>query len=66
MVTALIDWRAQISSILITLANTLKLEIKSLKTMLDQAATRGSRVPYLGYLETRLKILEVKAFDRDV
>ena len=26
---------------------------------------RGSRVPYLGYVETRLKIPEVKAFDRD-
>ena len=63
-VTALIDFRAQISSIAISFPRTLKLEIKNLKTVLDLEATGGLQVPYLGYIETQLKILKVKAFDQ--
>ena len=55
------DSGAQISSITISLAKTLKLEIKSLKTILDLEGTGGSLVPYLGYIEMHLKIPEVKA-----
>ena len=33
---------------------------------MDLEGTGGSLVPYLGYIETQLKILEVKAFDKDV
>ena len=50
-VTALIDSGSQISSISCSLAKTIKLEIKSLKTILDLEATGGFPVPYLGYIE---------------
>ena len=62
-VTALIDSGAQISSITISLARTLKLGLKHFKTILDLEATRGLQVPYLGYVEMQLKIPEVRAFD---
>ena len=50
-VTALINSWAQISSIIISLARALKLEIKNLRTILDLEATGGLQVPYLGYVE---------------
>ena len=56
----------QLSSITISLAKTLKLEVKSLKTILDLKGTGGLLIPYLGYVEMQLRIPEVKAFDRDV
>ena len=60
-VTILIDSGVQISSITVSLARTLKLEIKNLKTKLYLEATGGLKVPYLGNVETQLKIPEVKA-----
>ena len=63
---ALIDSGVQLSSITISLAKTLKLEIKSLKTILDLKGTTGLSIPYLGYVEMLLRIPEVKAFDRDI
>ena len=65
-VTALIDSVAQISSITISLARTLKLEIQNLETILDLEATGGLQVLHLGYVEMLLKIPEARAFDRDV
>ena len=65
-VTVVIDSGAQISSITISLAQALKLEIKNLRTILDLKATGGLQVPYLGYVEMGLKVPEVKAFDRHV
>ena len=49
-----------------SLAKTLKLDIKNLKTILDLEATGGLQIPYLGYIEMQLKIPEVRAFDGDV
>ena len=57
---------AQISSVLNSLAKTLKLEIKHLKTVLDLEPMRGLQVPYLGYIEMQLKISENRAIDGDV
>ena len=65
-VAALIDSWAQLSSISISLAKMLELEVKSVRTILDLEGTGGLTIPYLGYVETRLQIPEVKAFDRDV
>ena len=62
-VTALIDSGAKISSITTSLAKALKLEVQSIKTILDLAGTRDLLVPYLRYVEMQLKIPEVKAFD---
>ena len=44
----------------------LELEVKSLRTTLDLEGTWGFTIPYLEYVETRLWIPEVKAFDRDI
>ena len=44
----------------------LELQVKSLRTILDLEDTGGLTIHYLGYVETRLQIPEVKAFDRDV
>ena len=40
--------------------------MKGLKTILDLEGTGGLTIPYLAYVETRLQIPEIKAFDRDV
>ena len=50
-VAALIDSGVQLSSIIVSLAKTLELEIKSLKTILDLEGTEGLLIPYLGYIE---------------
>ena len=47
-VMALIDSGAQLSSITNSLAKTLKLDIKNLKTILDLEGTGGLLIPYLG------------------
>ena len=60
------DSGVQILSISTALAKHLNLEIKNLKTILDPEATGGSQIPYLGYVETKLWIPEVKPFDRDI
>ena len=44
----------------------LQLEIKHLRTILDLEGSGVLIIPYLGYMETRLQIPEVKAFDRDI
>ena len=62
----MIDLGCNFLQLPISLAKTLKLEIKSLKTILDLEGTGGLLIPYLGYIEMQLKIPEVKAFDRDV
>ena len=51
-VAALIDPRAQVSSISMSLAKMLELEIKSLRTILDLEGIGGLTIPYLGYVET--------------
>ena len=65
-IAALVDSGAQLSSISISLAKMLEMEVKSLRTILDLGGTGGLTIPYLGSVETRLWIPEVKAFDRDV
>ena len=65
-VAALVYSGAQLSSISISLARTLELEVKSSRTILDLEGIGGLTIPYLGYVETRLQILGVKVFDRDV
>ena len=50
-VLALIDLRAQFSSVTISLAKMLKLEIKSFKNIQDLEGTGGLSIPYLGYIK---------------
>ena len=62
----LLDSGAQLSSITSTRARELGLEIKQLQTILDLEASGGGDVPYEGYVELNLDILEVAKFKEDV
>ena len=65
-VKGLIDSGAQISSISDKFAKELNLKIKKLEILLDLQPTGGGQVPYDGYVEVRLQIPNVQAFDLDV
>ena len=65
-VKGLIDSGAQISSILDKFAKELNLEVKKLETLLDLEPKGGGQVPYDGYVEVRLQIPNVQAFNLDV
>ena len=65
-IKGLIDSGAQLSSILDTFASKLGLEIKQLNTLLDLESTGGGQVPYNGYVELRMRVPNVRAFDLDV
>ena len=63
---ALIHSGAQISTITIELNKQLGLEIYQLDRILKFETMGGGDVPYMGYVETSLKISEIKAFDEDI
>ena len=65
-VKGLINSGAQISSISDKFAKLLNLEVKKLETLLDLEPTGGGQVPYDGYVEVRLQIPNVQAFNLDV
>ena len=65
-VKGLVDSGAQISSILDKLAKHLELKIHKLGTLLDLEPTGGGVVPYEGYVELRMQIPGITAFDLDV
>ena len=65
-VKGLIDSGAQVSSISDTFASKLGSKIKQLNTLLDLEPTGGGQVPYDGYVELRMQVPNVKAFDLDV
>ena len=63
---ALIDSGAQVSSISEPMTKLLGLEIQNLQTSLGLEGAHGGEVPYLGYTELHLEILEVSKFKQDV
>ena len=65
-VKMLIDSGAQISTISKGLVDELGLEIKQLNSLLTIEGTGGGEVPYLGFVEGRMKIPRVVGFDEDV
>ena len=65
-VKGLVDSGAQVSSISDTFAKKLGLQIQKLETLLELEPTGGGTVPYDGYVEVRLKIPNVRAFDLDI
>ena len=65
-VKGLIDSGAQVSSISDTFASKLVLKIKQLNTLLDLEPTGGGQVPYNGYIELRMRVPNVRAFDLNV
>ena len=65
-VKGLIDSGAQVSSISDTFASKLGLKVKQLNTLLDLEPTGGGQVPYNGYVELRMRVPNVRAFDLNV
>ena len=65
-VKGLIDSGAQVSSISDKFVEELNLEVKKLETLLDLEPTGGGQVPYDNYVEVRLQIPNMQAFDLDV
>ena len=63
---ALIDSRAQISAIPSSRQKSLEVLLKELKVLLEIEGSTGVDVPYLGYTEVNLKILEIANFNEDV
>ena len=65
-VKSLVDSGAQISSISDKFAKLLKLPINKLETLLDLEPMGEGSVPYEGYVEVRMQVPGVAAFDLDV
>ena len=65
-ITSLVDSGACMSAMVKSFAEELNLEIKPLSTILDIESTGGGRVPYHGYVECHLKLLQIEKFDLDV
>ena len=61
-----IDSGAQVSSISDTFASKLGLKVKQLDTLLDLEPTGDRQVPYDGYVELRMRVPNIRAFDLDV
>ena len=62
---SLIDSGAQISQLTESLVKALDLKIRNLKEILPLEGAAGIKVPYLGYVEARLEIPGVDAFNED-
>ena len=62
---ALIDSGAQLSTISESLVTALKLPVHKLNTLIEAEVSGGGTVPYIGYVEARLKIPGIKAMNRD-
>ena len=62
---SLIDFGAQISQLTESLVKALDPKIWNLKEILPLEGAAGIKVPYLGYVEARLEIPSVDAFNED-
>ena len=65
-VKGLVDSGAQISSISDKFAKLLKLPVNKLETLLDLEPMGGGSVPYEGYVEVKMQVPGIAAFDLDV
>ena len=63
---ALIDSGAQIPAISSSMQTSLRVPLKRLEVLLEIEGSAGVDVPYLGYTEVNLQILEIKNFSKDV
>ena len=62
---ALIDSGAQLSTISESLVTALKLPVHKLNTLIEAEVSGGGTIPYVGYVEARLKIPGIKAMNKD-
>ena len=63
--SALIDSGAQLSTMSEALVQALKLHIHKLNTFIEAEVSGGSTIPYVGYVEARLKIPGITAMNKD-
>ena len=63
---ALLDSGSQLSAISLAWVKKLNLKPQQLQSILHIEGSGGLNVPYLGYVETCLRIPEIKAFDNDI
>ena len=63
---ALINSGSQVSAISLAWVKKLNLKPQQLQSILQIEGSGGLDVPYLGYVETCLRIPKIKAFDHDV
>ena len=63
---ALLDSGAQMSTITISQAKNLGLQIQELEGLLDIEGGGGIAIPYIGYVEVNLKIPEIQAYNENV
>ena len=63
--SALIDSGVQLSTMLESLVQALKLPIHKLNTLIEAEVSGGDTIPYVGYVEARLKIPSIQAMDKD-
>ena len=63
---ALIDTRAQLSTMSRSLVQALKLPTHRLNTWIEAEASGGGIIPYEGYVEARLAILGIAKMDQDL
>ena len=62
---ALIDSGAQLSTISESLVTALKLPVHKLNTLIEAEVSGEGIIPYIGYLEARLKIPGIKVMNKD-
>ena len=62
---ALIDSGAQLSTMSELLEQVLKLPIHKLYTLIEAEVSEGGTIPYIGYVEARLKMPGIEAMDKD-
>ena len=62
---AFIDSGAQLSTISESLVTALKLPVHKLNTLIEAEVSGGGTIPYVGYVEARLKIPGIKVMNKD-
>ena len=65
-VTALINSRAQVSSMSSQFCEQMALRVHPFHRLLELEGTRGSSLPYLGYVEVNLQIPGMKGYNEDI
>ena len=65
-VTTLINLGAQVSSVTSGFCEWMTLKVHSLDRLLELEGTRGSAIPYMGYVEVNLQIPSVRGYNEDV
>ena len=64
--TLLIDSRAQVSSVISGFCEQMTPKVHLLDRLLESEGTRGSAIPYLGYVEINLQVPGITGYNKDI